>query len=70
MKTAEARPHTLEEIAKIMGVTRERVRQIERKALRKFRFRLEKIIEEDQTSREMWLRLLDPTPHRELTFFE
>lgn len=30
-------PHTLEEISKHMGVTRERVRQIEAKALRKLR---------------------------------
>lgn len=30
-------PHTLEEVGKRMGVTRERIRQIESKALRKLR---------------------------------
>lgn len=33
---------TLEEIADIMGITRERVRQIEKKALAKLRIRLRK----------------------------
>ena len=32
--------HTLEETAKLMGITRERVRQIEAQALRKLRLRL------------------------------
>jgi hypothetical protein len=53
-----------------MGVTRERVRQIEMKAIKKFRFRLEKIIAEDQCDKEAWIRLLDPTRDSELTFFE
>ena len=70
MKTAEERPHTLEEIANVMGVTRERVRQIEMRAIKKFRFRLEKIIAEDQCDKEAWIRLLDPTRDSELTFFE
>ena len=34
------RPHTLEEIAGVLGVTRERVRQIEGRALERLRFRL------------------------------
>ena len=34
------RTHTLEEIAVVMGITRERVRQIEMRALRTFRNRL------------------------------
>ena len=32
--------HTLEETAKLLGITRERVRQIEKKALEKLRTRL------------------------------
>ena len=32
--------HTLEETAKMLGITRERVRQIEKKALEKLRTRL------------------------------
>lgn len=46
----EAKPgeeFTLDRIARAMGVTRERVRQIEAKALRKFRFRLGLILKRD-----------------------
>jgi hypothetical protein len=46
----EAEPgkcYTLEEIAEAMGVTRERVRQIEFKALRKLRHRLGLIMKKD-----------------------
>ena len=32
--------HTLEETARLMGITRERVRQIEKRALEKLRFAL------------------------------
>ena len=41
------RCYTLEEIAEAMGVTRERVRQIEFKALRKVRHRLSLIMKKD-----------------------
>ena len=34
--------HTLEETAQLMGITRERVRQIEKRALAKIRARLKK----------------------------
>ena len=37
---APAREHTLDEVAGIIGCTRERVRQIERDALKKLRFRV------------------------------
>ena len=43
----EGRAHTLEEIASVMGITRERVRQIEMRALRTFRFRLSLILKGD-----------------------
>ena len=33
----EAQDHTLEEVGKVFGVTRERIRQIEAKALEKLR---------------------------------
>lgn len=47
MENAPARPHTLEEIGDIMGITRERVRQVEAQALRKLRNRLWKILKSD-----------------------
>ena len=34
--------HTLEETARLMGITRERVRQIEKRALEKLRFQLKR----------------------------
>ena len=37
METTKGREYTLEEIAQILGITRERVRQIEMQALRKLR---------------------------------
>lgn len=40
-------PHTLEEIADAMGVTKERVRQIESQALRKFRRRFQQFIKNE-----------------------
>jgi hypothetical protein len=39
--------HTLEEIAQAMGVTRERVRQIEDGAIRKFRRRFSQVLKSD-----------------------
>jgi hypothetical protein len=52
METAPARPHTLEEIAQVMGITRERVRQIEAQALRKLHGRLWSILKADGITRE------------------
>jgi hypothetical protein len=42
LDVADRGPHTLEEIARLYGVTRERIRQIEEKALERLRKRLER----------------------------
>jgi hypothetical protein len=59
MKTAPERDHTLEEISNIMGVTRERVRQIEAKALRKLRFQFKSILKKDDLSDDDLIRLMN-----------
>jgi hypothetical protein len=56
---AHKRPHTLEEIGSIMGVTRERVRQIEQEAMKKLRFRFKKIWKDDNLSDSDLLKVLD-----------
>ncbi len=38
-----SRPMTLDEIGKVLGISRERVRQIEKSALAKIRKRLERV---------------------------
>jgi DNA-directed RNA polymerase sigma subunit (sigma70/sigma32) len=45
---APARPHTLGEIAKIMDVTKERVRQIESEAIRKLRRKINSVMKDDK----------------------
>ena len=46
------RQYTLQEIAVVMGITRERVRQIEAAALRKVRRRLWSLLKQDGLSEE------------------
>ena len=60
METAEPRPYTLEEIAQVMGVTRERVRQIEMKAMKRLRFRFNQLIKEEGITAAEWIRLVIP----------
>lgn len=55
---SDGRPKTLEEVGKIMGVTRERVRQIEKKALGKLRRRNKKVEVEDFDDIVLGLRYL------------
>ena len=55
---APARTHTLDEIAGIMGVTRERVRQIEAEALKKLRFHLGVFLKSDKITKEDILQIL------------
>lgn len=57
-ETAPARVHTLEEIAMIMGITRERVRQIESQALKKLYFHFTKLYKSDNISKEDFLSIL------------
>lgn len=45
-------PHTLQEIADFVGVSRERIRQIEEVAMRKLRNKMFQIIKEDKIDRE------------------
>ena len=46
------RVYTLDEIGSVMGVTRERVRQIEQRALQKFYFHIKKVMKEDNITVE------------------
>ena len=51
-KAAPGRCHTLNEIAEVMGVTRERVRQIEMQAKKTFRNRLTRILKAEGVTPE------------------
>tara|TARA_Y100001963_G_scaffold54728_1_gene76584 strand:- start:14453 stop:14680 length:228 start_codon:yes stop_codon:yes gene_type:complete len=51
-EAAPGETHTLDRIATAMGVTRERVRQIEAKALRTFRSRLWRLLKADGITEE------------------
>ena len=42
LRNGNGMAHTLEETAKLLGITRERVRQIEQQALKKLRIRLKR----------------------------
>lgn len=46
------RVYTLDEIGSVMGVTRERVRQIEQRALQKFYFHIKKVMKDDDVTVE------------------
>ena len=53
------RPYTLQEIADIMGVSRERVRQIEEAGLRKMWRRLRAMNKRENLNEQDWLQIAD-----------
>lgn len=56
---SEGRQYTLEEIGRIMGVSRERVRQIEEHALRKLWRMLDIMSKRENLTQEDWLSIFD-----------
>ena len=54
----ERRTYTLEEIGRVMGVTRERIRQIEEMALRKMWRSLDAICRREGVSPDEWMQIL------------
>lgn len=54
----ERKTYTLEEIGRVMGVTRERIRQIEEMALRKMWRSLDAICRREGVSPDEWMQIL------------
>ena len=57
-----ARPRTLAQVGKLIGLTKERVRQIQNKALRKLRMAIEESslpLEQQEDFRQHWIKLLN-----------
>lgn len=52
MEAKPGTPHTLQEIADYVGVSRERIRQIEEVAIRKLRRKMHKIAKDDKIDLE------------------
>jgi len=52
MEAEPGNPHTLQEIAEFVGVSRERIRQIEEVAIRKLRRKMHKIAKDDKIDLE------------------
>lgn len=52
MEAKPGNPHTLQEIADFVGVSRERIRQIEEVAIRKLRCKMHKIAKDDKIDLE------------------
>lgn len=65
----EGRQYTLEEIGRVMGVTRERIRQIEETALRKMWRALDSMGRRENISPDEWMQILTDSHAGEDTFY-
>lgn len=65
----ERRTYTLEEIGTVMGVTRERIRQIEEMALRKMWRAFDSMSRRENISPDEWMQILTDSHAGEDTFY-
>ena len=66
---SQGRPYTLQEIAEIMGVSRERVRQVEEQALKKMWRYLSAMTKREHLKPDDWLRIANDKDGDESTIY-